>query len=56
VAERIIDLRRRSGPFGTLLMASMDMKGANKERELVSMRRLAEEVRPIVNKDELALA
>lgn len=56
VAERIVDLRRRSGPFGTLLMASMDMSGANRERELASMRRLAEEVRPVVDKAGVTLA
>lgn len=49
VAEKIIDLRERSGPFGQLLMASMDMSGVNRDRELESMRRFAEEVLPVVN-------
>jgi len=46
VAEKILDLRRRSGPFGTLLMASMDGGGANRQREWDTMRRLATEVLP----------
>ncbi len=50
VAEKIVELRRRSGPFGTLLMASMDCSGKNKDREYSTMRRLAEEVMPTVRK------
>jgi len=46
VAEKLIDLRRRVGPFGTLLMASMDGSGVNREREWQTMRRLAKEVLP----------
>lgn len=42
VAEKINDLRAKSGPFGTLLMAMTDGSGANLEREQHSMRRLAE--------------
>lgn len=49
VAEKIINLRERSGPFGTLLMAGLDGSGDNLERERQSMTRLAKEVLPIVN-------
>jgi len=49
VAEKIMDLRHRSGPFGTLLLAAMDGSGENLEREQVTMRRLAEDVLPMVN-------
>ncbi len=48
VAEKILDLRRRTGPFGTLLMASMDGSGPNREREWETMRRLAAAVMPAV--------
>lgn len=50
VTEKLLSLRERSGPFGTLLMASMDGSGDNLERELISMRRLAEEVVPAINR------
>ncbi len=49
VAEKIRSLRERSGPFGTLLMAAMDGSGENLERERLTMRRLAQEVLPLVN-------
>jgi alkanesulfonate monooxygenase SsuD/methylene tetrahydromethanopterin reductase-like flavin-dependent oxidoreductase (luciferase family) len=48
VAKKINGLRERSGPFGTLLMAALDGTGENLERERLSMRRLAEEVRPLL--------
>jgi hypothetical protein len=48
VAEKILGLRQRTGPFGTLLMASMDGSGANREREWETMRRLATAVMPAV--------
>jgi len=48
VADQIISLRERSGPFGTLLMAAMDGTGQNTPRERLTMRRLAEEVQPLV--------
>lgn len=48
VAEKILDLRRRTGPFGTLLMASMDGSGPNRQREWETMRRLATAVMPAV--------
>ena len=46
VAQKILDLRRRTGPFGTLLMASMDGSGPNRVREWETMRRLATAVMP----------
>ncbi|MFE3837745.1 LLM class flavin-dependent oxidoreductase [Pseudogemmobacter sonorensis] len=49
VADKINSLRERSGPFGTLLMAAMDGSGENLERERLTMRRLAQEVLPMVN-------
>lgn len=50
VPEKIISLRERSGPFGTLMKAAMDGTGANRERERETMRRLAQEVLPIVSR------
>ena len=35
--------------FGTLLMAAMDGSGKNLDRERLTMRRLAQEVLPLVN-------
>lgn len=49
VIERIMDLRERSGPFGKLLLAAMDGSGKNRERERLTMRRLAEDVVPVIN-------
>lgn len=46
VADKFVDMRDRVGPFGTILMASMDGSGVNREREWESMRRLAKEVLP----------
>lgn len=48
VAEKILAMRQRVGPFGTLIMASMDGEGANREREWETMRRLATEVVPSI--------
>lgn len=50
VVDKLLDLRKRSGPFGTLLMAALDWEGVNEERERGSMRRLAEEVMPVLQK------
>ena len=49
VAEKIVSLRERSGPFGTLLLAALDGSGENLERERLTMRRLAQDVVPLVN-------
>jgi alkanesulfonate monooxygenase SsuD/methylene tetrahydromethanopterin reductase-like flavin-dependent oxidoreductase (luciferase family) len=46
VAEKLAQFRDRVGPFGTLLMASMDGSGENRHREWQTMRRLATEVLP----------
>jgi len=48
VAEKIVSLRERSGPFGTLLLAALDGSGENLERERLTMRRLKDVV-PLVN-------
>jgi alkanesulfonate monooxygenase SsuD/methylene tetrahydromethanopterin reductase-like flavin-dependent oxidoreductase (luciferase family) len=49
VTDKIMSLRERSGPFGKLLMAAMDGSGKNRERERLTMRRLAQDVLPVVN-------
>lgn len=48
VANKILSLRERAGPFGTLLMAAMDGSGENLARERFTMERLANEVAPLV--------
>jgi alkanesulfonate monooxygenase SsuD/methylene tetrahydromethanopterin reductase-like flavin-dependent oxidoreductase (luciferase family) len=50
VAEKILAFRERTGPFHTLLMASMDGSGPNKAWEWETMSRLASEVMPAVRK------
>lgn len=49
VIDKIMSLRERSGPFGTLLKAAMDGSGNNRERERLTMQRLAEDVLPVIN-------
>lgn len=56
VAEKILDLRKRVGPFGTLLMASMDGSGINRSREWETLRRLATEVLPRVRAERTTTA
>jgi alkanesulfonate monooxygenase SsuD/methylene tetrahydromethanopterin reductase-like flavin-dependent oxidoreductase (luciferase family) len=56
VAARLIDVRNRVGPFGTLLVTGVDWSGANGAWGRESMRRLAEEVMPIVRKHTAAQA
>ncbi len=46
VTEKLSAMRERVGPFGTLLMASMDGTGVNHSREWSTMRSLATEVVP----------
>lgn len=46
VAARLADLRRRSGRFGTLLIATIDAVGADRDREETSLRLMAEQVLP----------
>jgi alkanesulfonate monooxygenase SsuD/methylene tetrahydromethanopterin reductase-like flavin-dependent oxidoreductase (luciferase family) len=48
VAKKLDNLRERSGPFGTLLMGALDGSGKNLEREKTTMRRLAQEVLPLM--------
>jgi len=50
VAEKLLAFRDEVGPFGTLLMAGLDWQDANRAWEQESMRRLAEDVMPIVRK------
>jgi alkanesulfonate monooxygenase SsuD/methylene tetrahydromethanopterin reductase-like flavin-dependent oxidoreductase (luciferase family) len=50
VASRLIDFRNRAGPFGTLLITGVDWGGLNEAWGRESMRRLAEEVMPIVRR------
>ncbi len=49
VIDKIMSLRERSGPWNVLLKAAMDGSGANRERERLTMRRLAEDVLPVIN-------
>jgi alkanesulfonate monooxygenase SsuD/methylene tetrahydromethanopterin reductase-like flavin-dependent oxidoreductase (luciferase family) len=48
VAKKINNLRERSGPWGTLLMGALDGSGNNLEREKITMKRLAQEVLPLI--------
>jgi alkanesulfonate monooxygenase SsuD/methylene tetrahydromethanopterin reductase-like flavin-dependent oxidoreductase (luciferase family) len=56
VAARLIDFRNKVGPFGTLLVTGVDWSGANGAWGRESMRRLAEEVMPIVRQHTAAQA
>ncbi|MGP9790909.1 LLM class flavin-dependent oxidoreductase [Roseinatronobacter sp. NSM] len=49
VIDKIMSLRERSGPWNVLLKAAMDGSGKNRERERLTMRRLAEDVLPVIN-------
>ena len=49
VIDKIMSLRERSGPWNVLLKAAMDGSGKNRERERLTMRRLAEDVLPVLN-------
>lgn len=46
VTEKLVAFRERTGPFGTLLMASMDGSGPNRAREWETMDLLARQVMP----------
>ncbi|MFM0295047.1 LLM class flavin-dependent oxidoreductase [Paraburkholderia sp. RL17-383-BIF-A] len=46
VLDKLVAFRERTGPFGGLMMASMDGAGKNREWEWETMRRLATEVMP----------
>ena len=56
VASRLIEFRNRVGPFGTLLVTGVDWSGPNEAWGRESMRRLAEEVMPIVRQHAPAQA
>ncbi len=49
VTDKIMSLREKSGPWNVLLKAAMDGSGKNRERERLTMRRLAEDVLPVIN-------
>jgi alkanesulfonate monooxygenase SsuD/methylene tetrahydromethanopterin reductase-like flavin-dependent oxidoreductase (luciferase family) len=49
VIDKLMALRERSGPWNVLLQAAMDGSGKNRERERLTMRRLAEDVLPVIN-------
>lgn len=46
VTEKLVALRERIGPFGTLLLAALDWSGVNAERERRSLTLFAEQVLP----------
>jgi alkanesulfonate monooxygenase SsuD/methylene tetrahydromethanopterin reductase-like flavin-dependent oxidoreductase (luciferase family) len=46
VTEKLLALRERVGPFGTLLLAALDWSGVNAERERRSLTLFAEQVLP----------
>ncbi len=56
VASRLIAFRDRVGPFGTLLVTGVDWGGRNDAWGRESMRRLVEEVMPIVRRHAAAQA
>ena len=56
VARKLIELRKECGPFGTLLVIGADWTAVNAEWEAESLRRLAQEVMPIVNAAEAQAA
>jgi alkanesulfonate monooxygenase SsuD/methylene tetrahydromethanopterin reductase-like flavin-dependent oxidoreductase (luciferase family) len=56
VAEKLLAFRREVGAFGHVLVTGMDWSGPNREWEQESMRRLAEEVLPVVRRQTTARA
>lgn len=56
VAAKLIDVRNRVGPFGTLLVTGVDWGGPNEAWGRESMQRLAQEVMPIVRQHAPAQA
>ena len=50
VTEKLLAFRERTGPFGGLLMASMDGAGVNRSREWESMTLLSQEVMPAIRR------
>jgi alkanesulfonate monooxygenase SsuD/methylene tetrahydromethanopterin reductase-like flavin-dependent oxidoreductase (luciferase family) len=56
VAEKLLAFRQQVGPFGHVLVTGTDWSGPNREWESESMRRLAEEVMPLVRRQPTARA
>jgi alkanesulfonate monooxygenase SsuD/methylene tetrahydromethanopterin reductase-like flavin-dependent oxidoreductase (luciferase family) len=56
VAEKLLAFRQRVGPFGHVLVTGTDWSGPNREWEQESMRRLAEEVMPLMRRQTMARA
>ncbi|MFL6798697.1 MAG: LLM class flavin-dependent oxidoreductase [Xanthobacteraceae bacterium] len=54
VAAQLTDLRREAGPFGTLLLSSVDWAGRNAAWERESWTRLAHEVVPALGRETVA--
>ena len=50
VTEKLVALREKIGPFGSLMLGATDWEGVNRDREENSMRLLATEVMPRLNK------
>jgi alkanesulfonate monooxygenase SsuD/methylene tetrahydromethanopterin reductase-like flavin-dependent oxidoreductase (luciferase family) len=50
VADRLIALRNKVGPFGTLLLTAVDWAGPNAVWERESLSRIAQEVMPAVRR------
>jgi len=50
VAEKLLAFRQQVGPFGHVLVTGADWSGPNREWEQESMRRLAEEVMPLMRR------
>jgi alkanesulfonate monooxygenase SsuD/methylene tetrahydromethanopterin reductase-like flavin-dependent oxidoreductase (luciferase family) len=56
VAEKLLAFRQQVGPFGHVLVTGTDWGGPNREWEQESMRRLAEEVMPLLRRQAIARA
>jgi alkanesulfonate monooxygenase SsuD/methylene tetrahydromethanopterin reductase-like flavin-dependent oxidoreductase (luciferase family) len=56
VAEKLLAFRQQVGAFGHVLVTGTDWSGPNREWEQESLRRLAEEVMPLVRQQTLARA
>jgi alkanesulfonate monooxygenase SsuD/methylene tetrahydromethanopterin reductase-like flavin-dependent oxidoreductase (luciferase family) len=56
VLDKLVALRDKAGPFGSLLVTGVDWTGPNEAWERESMRRLAEEVMPRLSQHAAAKA
>lgn len=52
VADKLLALREKAGPFGTVLVTGVDWTGPNEEWERESLSLLAREVMPMVSAEE----